>query len=561
MTEAGEYQFKPHERPMMPGSPASPDHPTARRVGYFLIGMLIGITGAMGNALVSANLQNIQGALGLYSDQAAWLTTVYVMTNVSMSLLLVKFRQQFGLVPFARIFLGAYILLTAAHLFVHEYSTSLVVRAASGIAGSALSTLGLLYMIQSMPAAHRLKGIVLGIGVPQLATPLARLFSSDLLELGQWRALYAFELGLSILCLAAVVLLRLPPSERMQAFEKLDFVTFALFAPGVALLCAFLGLGRVLWWTEAPWLGYALCGAIVLIAAALLIEHNRANPLLNTRWMGSGLILRFAFVATTVRLLLSEQTYGAIGLLTTLGLNNDQLIHLFVVISIVTALGIAASALTVNPANLGRPIFYSVLLIAIGAFIDAHATNLTRPANMYISQSLIAFAAVFFMGPTLLIGILQALARGPNHIVSFSAVFSITQSLGGLAGSALLGSFQIMREKFHAHSIVQSLTLTDPQVAARLQTLGGAYGGVVTDPTLRSAQGAALLSQQVTREANVLAFNDVFLTICVLACLTLLWIGTRQLRMYITGVNPMAGALAAMAKMRAQPGPTTRPNE
>ena len=59
----------------------------------------------------------------------------------------------------------------------------------------------------------------------------------------------------------------------------------------------------------------------------------------------------------------------------------------------------------------------------------------------------------------------------------------------------------------------------------------------------------------------MLAFNDVFLTICVLACLTLLWIGTRQLRMYITGVNPMADALATMAKMRAQPGPTTRANE
>jgi MFS family permease len=552
MTEAGEYQFKPHERPMMPGSPASPDHPTARRVGYFLIGLLIGITGAMGNALVSANLQNIQGALGLYSDQAAWMTTVYVMTNVSMSLLLVKFRQQFGLVPFVRIFLTAYILLTAAHVFVHEYSTSLMVRAASGIAGSALSTLGLLYMVQSMPAAHRLKGIVLGIGVPQLATPLARLFSSDLLELGQWRALYVFELGLSILCLAAVVLLRLPPSERMKAFEKLDFVTFALYAPGVALLCAVLGLGRVLWWTEAPWLGYALCGAIVLIAAALLVEHNRANPLLNTRWLGSGLILRFAFVATTVRVLLSEQTFGAIGLLTALGINNDQLFNLFVVISIVTALGIAASALTVNPTNLGRPIFIAVLLIAIGAFIDAHATNLTRPANMYLSQSLIAFAAVYFMGPTLLIGILNAMARGPNHIVSFSAVFSISQSLGGLAGSAFLGSFQIVREKFHSHAIVQSLTLTDPQVAARLQTLSGAYGGVVTDPTLRSAQGAALLSQQITREANVLAFNDVFLTICVLACLTLLWIGARQLRMYITGDNPMAPALAAIAKKRAQ---------
>ncbi len=537
---------------MMPGSPASPDHPPARRVAYFCIGVLIAITGGMGNALVAANLQNIQGALGLYSDEAAWLTTVYVMTNVSMSLLLVKFRQQFGLVPFIRIFLAAFILITASHLFVHQYSTALLARAASGIAGSALSTLGLLYIVQSMPAVHRLRGIVLGVAIPQLATPLARLFSSDLLELGQWRSLYIFELGLSMLCLAAVVALRLPPSERIRAFEKMDFVTFALYAPGAALLCAVLGLGRVLWWTEAPWLGYALCGAIVLITAALLIEHNRANPLLNTRWLGSADILRFAIVAISVRVLLSEQTFGAVGLLTALGMNNDQFFTLFLIVSLVSVLGVAASAVTLNPLNLGRPIFISVLLIAVGAYIDANATNLTRPADMYFSQALIAFAAVFFMGPTLLIGILRALSKGPNHLVSFSAIFSITQSIGGLAGASFLGTLQVVREKFHSHSIVQSLTLTDPQVASRLQTSSGAYSGVVSDPTLRSAEGAAILAQQVTREANVLAFNDIFLVIFVLACLTLVWIGARQLRMYITGVNPMAETMEALARRRAE---------
>jgi len=535
---------------MMPGSPASPDHPTGRRIAYFAIGVFVGLTGGLGNALVTANLANIQGALGLYSDQAAWLTTVYLMTNVSMSLLLVKFRQQFGLVTFARIFLPAYVLVTAAHLFVHSYESALIVRAASGIAASALSTLCLLYIIQAMPAAWRLKGIVLGIGIPQLAVPLARLFSSDLLERGQWTMLYVFELGMALISMALVVLLRLPPSERMKAFETLDCVTFALYAPGVALLCAVLGQGRILWWTQAPWLGYATCGAILAITAALMIEHNRANPLLNTRWMASRDILRFAIVAISVRILLSEQSFGAFGLMTTIGMNNDQLISLSLVMALATIAGIVASALTVNPMNLGRPIFISVVLIAIGAFIDSHATNLTRPDDLYFSQALIAFAAVFFMGPTLLIGILRALHKGPNHIVSFSALFGITQSLGGLAGAALLGSFQIMREKFHSSAIVGHLTMADPQVAGRVQQMVGAYGKVLGDPALRAAEGAALLSQQATREANILAYNDIFLLIAILAALTMVWIGYRQIRIYVTGVNPMAEPLAAMAKMR-----------
>jgi hypothetical protein len=170
---------------------------------------------------------------------------------------------------------------------------------------------------------------------------------------------------------------------------------------------------------------------------------------------------------------------------------------------------------------------------------------------MYLSQALIGFAAVYFMGPTLLIGILRALAKGPNHFVSFSALFSITQSLGGLAGSALLGTMQVAREKFHSHEIVQQLTLTDPAVAARIQTLGSAYGRVLGDPALRSAEGTATLSQQVTREANVLAYNDIFLMAFVLACLTLLWISARLLRIYITGENPMAESVASMARARA----------
>jgi len=552
MPTSGEYVFKPHERPMMPGSPASPDHPTGRRIAYFMIGVLVAITGGLGNGLVSANLTNIQGALGLYSDEAAWLSTVYVMTNVSMSLLLVKFRQQFGLIPFARIFLIAFIAITAAHLVTDHFATALLARAASGIAASALSTLGLLYIIQAMPAVHRLRGIVLGTAIPQLAIPLARLFSSDLLEIGQWKTLYVFELGLSMLCLAAVGFLRLPPSERMKAFEKLDFVTFALYAPGVGLLCTVLGLGRILWWTESAWLGYALCGSIALITAALVIEHNRANPLLNTRWMASRDILRFAIVAISVRVLLSEQTYGAVGLLTALGMNNDQLVGLFVVISLATLAGIVVSAVTLDPLNPARPIIISVVLIALGAFLDSRSTSLTRPADMYFTQALIAFAAIYFMGPTLLIGILRALAKGPNHLVSFSALFGITQSLGGLAGAAALGTFQVSREKFHSHAIVQSLSLSDPQVASRIQTLGGAYGKVLGDPTLRAAEGAATLSQQVTREANVLAFNDIFLTVFVLACLTLVWLLALRLRIYITGVNPMAEPLAAIARMRNQ---------
>jgi MFS family permease len=525
-----EWTFAPHERAVMPGSPASPAHPLGRQIAYAAIAILVGITGGLGNALISVNLTTLQGSLGLDPGEIAWLPTAYVMTNTSINLLMIKFRQQYGLRPFAIIFVALYALLTFAHLFVRDFTSAIAVRAASGMAGAALSSLCLYYMMQALPAKWRLKGVVLGIGVPQCAIPLARLFSPDLLVMSQWRALYLFELGLALLSLAAVSVLRLPPAERRPAFEPMDFVTFALFGGSVALFAAVLGEGRIVWWTSTPWVGWALVAAIPMFAAAIAIEHNRANPLLNTRWLGSADIVRFTIVTIMARIVLSEQTYGAVGLLTALGQNNDQMQMLFVIILIASIAGVVASAITLNVEKLTHPVMLSVGLVAIAAFVDSFSTNLTRAPELYVTQAVIAFSATFFLGPALLFGMTRALQQGAGHIISFIALFGIVNSIGGLGGAALLGTYQTIAEKAHSAAIVQSISPTDPIVTARIAAGGAAIGKVVADPNIRNAQGAAQLSQTATREANVLAFNDVFRFVAALAALTTAYLGFLLMR-------------------------------
>jgi MFS family permease len=551
MATPGEYAFKPHERAMMPGSPATPDHPVERRVVYAAIGALIALTAGLSNGLLVANLPQIQGAFGLSSVEAAWISAAYSMTNVAAGFMIAKMRQQFGLQVLTRIFLASFVLLTGAQVLVHSFGMEIAVRAAGGMIASGFTPLGFFYIMQAMSPAARIKGIVIGVGLSQVALPLARAISPLLLADGDLRNLHLFEFGLALICLGAIALVRLPPSQRIDVFEKIDVLTVALLAPGFALLAAVLVQGRIVWWST-PWIGYALAAAIPLIGAAMLIEHNRANPLLNTRWIGSRDVLRFAIVAAVMRVLLSEQGFGAYALLTAVGMGADQLVPFYAILTLASLAGLLASVLTLNPRDLLRPVLISLALIALGAFLDTSATNLTRPANLYISQAIIAFAALYFLGATMLAGVLRAITRGPAHMISFSAVFGIAQTIGGLGGTALLGSFQIVREKFHSHELVQAIVMTDPQIAARLQQLGGGYGRVLADPALRQAEGAALLAQQVTREANILAYNDVFLLIGVLACLTLAWLGGRWLMLRHRGINPLAAELAIMAKMRTE---------
>jgi MFS family permease len=518
-----DYVFKPHERPTLPGSPANPDHPTSRRLIYFAIGCLIGITGGLGNALVTVNLNFAQGTLDLYTNESAWLTAAYFMTNVTANLLLVKYRQQFGLQPFIRYSLVVYAATTLMHLFVHDFWTSVAVRAMSGIAASGLTTLTILYFFQSLPAAKRLAGVMIGICIPQLATPLARILSPHLLEWGDWHNLYWLELGLALATLAAVMAQPLPPSEREKVFEPADFLTFGLLAPGLWLLIAVLSEGRIEWWTDQAWIGWALAASITLIAAAVIVEHNRANPLINTRWLASREILRLMAVAAFIRVLLSEQAFGSVGLLNVLGLINDQMVTLNGIIVIASIAGLATAVLTFRPVDLSPPITIAVILIVIGSFMDADATNLTRPSSFYVSQALIGFASLLFLAQAMVIGIARTLLAGGRNFVSFVVLFGLSQSIGGLLGGAALGTFQVMREKFHSHELVQRIVATDPLVAARLRAGGGAVAGVVGDPALRGAEGVALLGQQVAREANILAFNDVFLLVGVLAILMAIW--------------------------------------
>ncbi len=529
----------------MPGSPSTPLHSNARRWAFALVGVIVALTGGLGNALVIANLPYLQGALGATSQDIAWLPAAYIMTNVSMNLLLVKFRQQFGLRAFTELFLVLYALVTLAHLFVNDIDSAIAVRAAHGMVGAALSTLGLYYMIQAFPQKWRLKALVLGLGTAQLATPLARLVSEDLLQIAQWRGLYLFELGMAMLSLGCVLMLKLPPGDRFKAFEKLDFLTFGLLAPGFALLCAVLSLGRIEWWLEAPWIGIASAASIALICAGLAIEHNRSNPLLITRWLGSGSILRLGLAVILFRIVLSEQSVGAVGFLQALNMGSQQLHTLYLVMLLGSVAGLAVSALTINPAHLIKPLLISLAMMAVGAWMDSHSTNLTRQSNMYLSQFLLAFGGTFFLGPTLVLGISGVLAN-PRNMISFSVLFGITQNIGGLIGSAALGTFQIVREKFHSSHIVEHLTLINPLVQSRLQSYGASYGSVIADPAQRNVQGIRAMATAATREANVLAYNDVFMLIALIAVLTMVWISFRVIWLKMT-TQPQALAPVAPA--------------
>ena len=541
-----------HEKPALPGSPAMVHHENWVRVCYGLIAVLIGLTGGLGNALFTANLPTIQGQMGLTAIEAGWLTGAYVVFNMSANLLVYKFRQQFGMRLFAEIGLGVYAALCVLHLLLGSYQSLIWLRAASGLAAATCSSLSTLYMLQAAPRTYVLKMLVIGVGVGQLATPLAWVLSPSLLYNSEWHNLYLFEAGLALLSFASVVVLKLPSGLYIKTFEKLDFVTFSLMVPGLGLLIAVLVQGYSRWWLDSPSLALMLVGAIALLSVSLYIEHHRANPMFHTRWFLQMPTIRFVIGAILLRFLTSEQSYGVVGLMRTLGMTADQMQPLYLMILLGTAVGVAVSAITFGVPNMGRQILAAIGLFAVAAFLDHHRSSLDRPSDFFASQFLMAVGAGIFMGPLMLTGVIQGLKYGANHMLTAVVTISMTQAMGGLLGSAMLSTYQTHREQVYSVALVAQLDPTDPVVAERLKIQNQMYGKVTVDPGMRANQGTVQLSQIVRREANVRAYNDVFALTAGIALLYLLWsLGAsarvRQAAAMVRSMTRLSGNQAAAA--------------
>ena len=519
---AGDYEFRPEDRPSFPGGPLSPPHPPLRRLGYAAIGLWIGATTTFVNATVTVNVPNLSGEYAAYVAEMSWFPAIYVAANSCANTMLVKARAQFSMPNVMRTLLLVYIAVAAAQFFVSGFAAEAVVRFVSGVVAGGMTTTGIYYLLQVVPAKARAVAMVTGLGMTQLGTPLARLIPVDLLSANGWFGQHCIELATGITTLTLITLLPLPPTPRSRLFQPLDFVTVSLLLPAVLLICGVLNRGRLAWWTDTPWLGIDLAIAIPLLATAVAIEAMRERPLIQIGWIGTRDFLGFIAIALLMRLALAEQTYGAVGLLTAGNLDNDQLRTLFCWVIVSMLGGIVACVLTLSEKALPRQVIVASLAIAAGAWMDSHANDLTRPEQLYLSQSLIGFGTCLFIGPTMAHGILKVIRLGADYFVTLVVVFSMTQNIGGLVGSALLGSYQTVATRAHFQELAERMPAGDIQVANRVAGSTRALAGTVADPGLRAQQGGAALAASMTREASVLAFNDVFRLVWRLALATAL---------------------------------------
>lgn len=514
--------------------PPHPPLPGLQAVAYMLAATVIGLSQGLQQGFVSTSLPQLAGDLGITTTSAAWLLAVYMIPRAALPVLLIKIRTQYGLRRFAELGIILYALVALASLWAVDFRSALVLQFLAGAAAAPLSTLAFLYMLEPLsPQAKMTLGLPLAMTVLMTGPTLARVVGPYLIGDGGMTAVHVTGLGMALVSLMLVFCLPLRPIPRQKVIEPLDFASFVLIGAGFGGLIVAFVMGPIYNWTDVAWIGWLLAGAALSLTLAVVVELNRTAPLLDIRWLASPAILHLTGTLFLFRLILSEQSTGAPRMFQVLGVAPSQLTVLFAVIVGATLLGALAVVGWIKPTRV--PVYHIValILIAIGALMDGNSTIDTRPEQLIVSQALIGFAGMLFLPPAMMAGLISALAKGPQYLLSFVIVFIATQSLGGVIGSGIFTTFINHQQAAHYQVLTEQLTAASAQTTRAIAQQIVLYSGQITDGATLKAQAVSQIAQTASSQAYVMAYNDAYRLIAAIAIFALVALLLHLLRDFL----------------------------
>lgn len=465
----------------------------------------------LGANVVQSNIVHLTGGFHATLTETTWLVAAYMAPNVSVAIMLIKIRYQFGLRAFAELSILGFVLVCVLQLFVTDLRSALIIRFFAGIAAAPMASLALLYMMEAFaPAKKFTVALSLNYMNAALAAPLSRLISPGLLESGGFSNLSALEMGLVLISLGCIYALPLTPVVRNKVIQKLDWVSYGLIALGLGLNAVIMSVGILYWWYEAPWIGWGLALAVFSLTIAIIIELNREKPLIDLRWIFSKEMVQSVLILFIFHVFLLERSTLAVGFFNLFGLLNREMAPMYFAIILGILFG---GAVCVFFLRVGREdYFYLISLgcLALGAYLDSHVNHLTQPKDMMLSQGLVSFSYALFLPPALCRGFVISGERGPRYVLSFIAVFLLTQVTGGLMGSAFFGSLQFFFAYKNFESLIQNIVVTDPLISGEVNTLFSPHYGASVSQFLADEQSTSGLIEKFKLTANIFAYGDVF---------------------------------------------------
>ena len=483
-------------------------NPLGNRTAITVSIMLATIMQGVDNTIANVALPHIQGSLSAAQDQVAWVLTSYIVAAAITMPLTGWLAGRFGIKYVFLVSVGGFTLASALCGGATSLAELVTFRLLQGIFGAGLVPLSQSVLMQINPPERHGQAIaVWGIGV-MLGPIFGPMLGGWLTENYSWRWIFYINLPVGIIAfLGILIFIREGRRTHREAFDFLGFTTLSI---AIGALQMMLDRGELKDWFGSTeiWVEAAIAG----VAGYLFIVHTATAG--ERSFLNRDLLRNPNFVVGTVLMfLVGGILSGTLALVPTM-LQSLMNYPVFMTGLVTSPRGIGTMAAMFLVGRLinhvdNRLIILSGLLMTLASLWQMTGFSLQMGTAPVITSGLLQG---FGLGCTFVPLNTLALSNLPRHILTQgTALRSLMRNLGGSVGISVFVALLTQNTQIVHSRLVEHLRPDNP--LAKAPFLSAPYS--FTTPS-----GIAALNAEVTRQAAMVAYLDVFMFMMIIVAVT-----------------------------------------
>jgi DHA2 family multidrug resistance protein len=470
--------------------------PTAQRLLSGLALMLTTVMVIMDMTIVNVTLPHMMGALGATADQVTWVLTSYIVAEAVTIPLTGYLAGRFGRRNVLLAGIGGFVITSMLCGQASSLAEIVVFRLLQGVAGAPLIPLSQAVLVDSFSARDRGKAMAIwGIGI-MLGPVLGPTIGGLVTEHMNWRWVFYINLPVGLLNL---VLVRRFIADTPRRLVSTDLLGAAMMIVGIGSLQLVLDRGNQEgWWQSELILSLSLI-AVVGILLFVWRSLQAKSPIVELQLfrdrnlaVASGMMLVFGlglFGTIAVQPLMLERLFGYPA--ETTGL-----------VMAPRALGSAVSMAIV--ARLTGSVDHR-WLVGSGMLLACAGTWLMGGYNLDIGPAWVVWPGVVQgLGMGAVFVPLSTMAYGTltrEQADAGAGLFNLARTIGSSIGVSIAATWYTRFGQMAWNRLGGHINSFNPALYQWLSKMG---------LDISSPQAPALLAQELSRQASMLAFTQVF---------------------------------------------------
>ncbi|NVO57754.1 DHA2 family efflux MFS transporter permease subunit [Rhodobacteraceae bacterium B1Z28] len=470
--------------------------------------VLSAILEVLDSTIVNVALPHIQAAFGATTDQATWILTSYIVSAVVVMPLTGFVARRIGRRRLILTAVTGFAAMSVMCGLSWSLETIVAFRLAQGMFGAFLIPLSQSILFDSFPREKRGQAMgIFGLGVV-VAPVLGPTVGALLTEYFSWRMV--FFVNLPVAAMALLLLAGELPDDETEDV-KIDWKGLAMLAVGIGCLQFVLDQGETKDWLSSRVIQMTVIASVLGALGFVIHALTSKNSVVDLRLFAD----RNFALCNLIIAGFAISLFGGIAILPTFvqSLLNYPVIDsglLFIPRGLTAGLSMVATGAVLVTR------FDPRMLAGIGLLLTAIGNFMLGALNLNAGFWQLAW-------PGAVSGLGMGLVFVPMSILAFesisktrqdeaSGLFNVTRQLGSSVGISIVGTWVVRGLQTNTAALSQNVTPYNPAAQAYLQPLG---------LTPDSAEGAAILGQEISRQAEMISYLTVFNNLGVMALATI----------------------------------------